>query len=213
MEPGRLSLVPPAYSDPAAGASEKFEILLVCLGNVCRSPLAEHVLRMRIGELLPDEGRVSVASAGVRALTGQPMDPKAAAELQRLGGDASAFRARQLTGVIVTGADLVLTATRAIRSRVLEEAPRALKRTFTMRELAAIVRAPAFKEQPVESTGALVAAAASWRGAVEVHDYDIADPIGRSAEFHRDVADVVDVDSTSIARAVALAVRSELTQR
>lgn len=203
----------PASSDPAAGAPAAFEILLVCLGNVCRSPLAEHVLRMRIADLLPDSGSaVHVASAGVRALTGQPMDANAAGELRRLGGDASAFRARQLTGETAGRADLVLTATRALRSRVLEEAPRALKRTFTMREFAAIVGSPAFAEQRLDGTDALVAMAASWRGSVAVDDYDIADPIGRSPEFHRGVADVVDADCTSIAQAVALAVRSGVGQ-
>ncbi|MFL6131985.1 MAG: hypothetical protein ACJ72A_04260 [Nocardioidaceae bacterium] len=205
--------MPPPSSDPIVGAPKAFEILLVCLGNVCRSPLAEHVLRMRIGELLPDgASAVHVASAGVRALAGQPMDANAAAELRRLGGDASAFRARQLTSDIVGCADLVLTATRALRSRVLEEAPRALKRTFTMRELATIVGTPSFAEQHLDGTEALVATAASWRGSVTLDDYDIADPIGRSAEFHRAVAEVVDADCSAIARAVALAVRSEVGQ-
>jgi protein-tyrosine phosphatase len=209
----RLSLVLPAPSDSAAGAPESFEILVVCLGNVCRSPLAEHVLRMRIDELLPDgDSRVHVRSAGVRGLTGQSMDPHAAAELERLGGDASAFRARQLTGELATHADLVLTATRALRSRVLEEAPRALRRTFTIRELAAIVASPAFAEQPLHGAGALVATAASWRGSVTVEDYDIADPIGRSAEFHRAVADVLNTECAAIARAVALAVRGGVSQ-
>lgn len=203
----------PASSDPATGTPESFTVLVVCLGNVCRSPLAEHLLRMRVGELLADGGAgVQVGSAGVRALVGQPMDAQAAAELERLGGDGSAFRARQLTGELAAGADLVLTATRGLRSRVLEEAPRALKRTFTIRELAAIVGSPLFAEQPVEGTEALVAAAASWRGSVTVEDYDIADPIGRSPEFHRGVAEVLDADCAVIARAVALAVRGGVSQ-
>ena len=203
----------PASSDSAAEAPESFAILVVCLGNVCRSPLAEHLLRMRVGELLPDGGsRVRVASAGVRAMVRQPMDAHAATELERLGSDGSAFRARQLTAELAADADLVLTATRGLRSRVLEEAPRALKRTFTIRELAAIVRSPGFAEQPVEGTDALVATAASWRGSVTVDDYDIADPIGRSAEFHRGVADVLDAECAVIARAVALAVRGGVSQ-
>ena len=203
----------PASFDAEAGAPEAFEILLVCLGNVCRSPLAEHVLRMRIGGLLPDVGSaVHVASAGVRALTGQPMDGSAAAELRRLGGDATTFRARQLTGEIAGRADLVLTATRALRSRVLEEAPRALKRTFTLREFAAIVGSPTFTEQQFDGPVALVATAAAWRGSIAVDDYDIADPIGRSAEVHRGVADLTDADCNVIAHAIAQAVRSEVGQ-
>ena len=53
----------------------EFSVLVVCLGNVCRSPLAERVLRLRLAEL-PDgpAGTVRVSSAGIRALVGAPMD-------------------------------------------------------------------------------------------------------------------------------------------
>ena len=100
--------------------SEPFEILVVCLGNVCRSPLAEQVLRMRFAELLGDGSpAVRVSSAGARALVGRPMDEHAAAELRRLGGDPEGFAATQLTAAAAGAADLVLTATRELRSRVL----------------------------------------------------------------------------------------------
>jgi protein-tyrosine phosphatase len=187
--------------------SEQFSVLVVCLGNICRSPLAERLLRLRLDGLLGDRrDAVGVSSAGVRAVVGSPMDAHAAAELRRLGGDPDGFAGRQMTADLAASADLVLTATRTLRSRVLEEAPRALKRTFTIRELAALSGSAGVRERPVKSPADLVARAASWRGSETVDDYDVPDPIGRSAEFHRTVADLLDVDCTRIARAVASAV-------
>ncbi|MFL6135463.1 MAG: hypothetical protein ACJ72A_21850 [Nocardioidaceae bacterium] len=195
--------------------SEKFQILVVCLGNVCRSPLAEHLLRERMSALLGGEGGsgVEVSSAGVRAMVGEPMNEYAEAELRRLGGDPTGFTARQLTASAATQADLVLTATRALRSRVLEEAPRALKRTFTFREFAALVRSDMVADRRVEGASDLVNRAAAWRGSVAVEEYDLADPIGRSPEFHREVADVIDADCDVIARAVVAATLSDVTPR
>ena len=60
----------------------------------------------------------------------------AALVLEKLGGDASDFAARQLTSRIASDADLILTMTRAHRDTVLELAPRQLHRTFTLSEAA-----------------------------------------------------------------------------
>lgn len=52
-----------------------FTVLFVCVGNVCRSPLAERLLRGRPQERLGDlSDAVIVESAGTRAMAGQPMD-------------------------------------------------------------------------------------------------------------------------------------------
>ena len=153
-----------------------------------------------------------VSSAGVRALVGDPMHEQSAAELRRLGGDPTDFVSSQVTGHRILAADLVLTATRDLRSRVLEEAPRALKRTFTIRELATIVASGLDRER-VSGPVDLVTQAASWRGSAQVPQYDVPDPIGKSAQVHRDVADVLDADCEVIARAVAGAVLSDVSPR
>ena len=194
--------------------SEQFEILVVCLGNVCRSPLAERLLRARFDEMLgEDAAAITVNSAGMRALVGDPMNESAATELVRLGGDPSGFRASQVTASRLAGADLVLTATRTLRSRALEEAPRALKRTFTIREFAALATDPGLQARGLASPLDLVAQAASWRGSGSIAEYDVADPIGQSQEFHHAVADVLDADCTAIARAVTAAVLSDVAPR
>jgi protein-tyrosine phosphatase len=176
-----------------------FTVLVVCLGNVCRSPVAERLLRARLQELIPPPVDVSVSSAGVRAWAGRPMDQHAATELLRLGGNPGGFVSAQLTVPMVEDCDLVLTATRELRSRVLEDAPRALRRTFTIREFAALVPDPDGVRRPL----AQVAQAARRRSDGGTGDHDVPDPIGQSVQVHRDVADLLDLSCTAIARALA----------
>ncbi len=120
-----------------------FRILFVCVGNVCRSPLGERLLAAR----LPAD-RFEVSSAGVGALAGAAMDPEAAGHLEAYGASADGFVARQLIPSMVKESDLVLTATKAIRSRVLEEAPAALRRTFTVLEFVALLDVVARRWRP-----------------------------------------------------------------
>ena len=180
--------------------SETFGVLVVCLGNLCRSPLAERLLRSR----LADEAAVDVSSAGVRAVVGAPMDASAALELSRLGGDSAGFVARQLTAAMVTEADLVLTATRALRSKVVELAPAALRRTFTLRELAALLEERPWPGDP-DDLRAMLAAAADWRGSVADRDdaLDVPDPIGGPASLHREAADLAGAASEVVAAELA----------
>jgi protein-tyrosine phosphatase len=79
-------------------------VLMVCVGNICRSPMAEALLRARFAR----RGRGRVESAGLAALVGRPADPFAVALLGERGLDLQAHRARQLTGALVAGADLVI---------------------------------------------------------------------------------------------------------
>ncbi len=188
----------------------ELSILLVCVANVCRSPLAERVLTMRLQQLLGESaGAIGVSSAGVLALVGSPMDDQAADQLRRLGGDPQGFAATQWTSAMSEDADLVLTATRDLRSRVLEETPRVLRRTFTIPEFAALSTSDVFREHRVTSAGDLVGRAAAQRGSVVLEDYDVPDPVGQSTTFHRDVADLLDRNCTAIARAVVGALLSD----
>jgi low molecular weight protein-tyrosine phosphatase len=187
--------------------SEPFTILVVCLGNVCRSPLAERLLRLRFEQLLEDRP-VSVTSAGVLALVGNAMDRSSAEQLMRLGGDPAGFVSRQVDAPLLEGADLVLTATRELRSQVLELAPRALRHTFTIRELAQLVSSPEVARPPGSGPAELVARAASWRSA-DIDAFDVPDPIGQPPAFHREVADLLDETCTAIAEAIAASMPPE----
>jgi len=85
--------------------------------------------RMGLSEL-------EVSSAGTRAVRAHPIHPEAARVIDQLGGDPSNFSARQLTHKLASNADLVVTMTTEQRDRVLELAPRQLRRTFTLNEVA-----------------------------------------------------------------------------
>lgn len=174
----------------------QFRILTVCIGNVCRSPLAERLLRLRL-DAAGLGSSYDVTSAGLRGMVGHPMERTAAAELVRLGGDPDGFVARRLTAQLVTEADLVLTATADIRRRVMEEAPGAMRRTFTLRELALLV-----DNSPAETVEELVADCARRRGSLAGADIDVPDPIGRSAQVHAEAADLAGAAVESIANAL-----------
>lgn len=69
---------------------------MICLGNICRSPMAETLIEAEI-EAAGLAGKVSVESAGTGDWhLGDRMDRRAAAELRRRGYDGSAHRARQI---------------------------------------------------------------------------------------------------------------------
>jgi protein-tyrosine phosphatase len=172
----------------------RFRVLFVCIGNVCRSPLGQHLLAAR----LPAE-HFEVASAGVGALVGEPMNAEAAVHLEPHGLTADGFAARQLTPRIVEESDLVLTATRGIRSRVLEDSPRALRRTFTVLEFAAALDSVSGVEDPA----AVVAAAAQQRSRAVLDDYDIPDPYGRGDSAHLLAAETMLAAVERIAKGLA----------
>lgn len=102
-------------------------ILIVCVGNICRSPMAEALLRERL------RGRgVVVESAGLAAPAGKPVDADAAAVLAAKGLAADAHVARKLTPDMLAAADLVLAMDPRQLSAVRAIAPQARGKTFLL---------------------------------------------------------------------------------
>ena len=102
---------PPAWPDtlpPPRDPAGPYRICLVCLGNICRSPMAETVLRAEL-DRAGLGGRVRVDSAGTGDWhAGNPMDRRARAELAARGYDGASHRARQFRAEWLAGRDLVL---------------------------------------------------------------------------------------------------------
>jgi protein-tyrosine phosphatase len=105
-------------ADPA-----KRKVLLVCMGNICRSPIAEGVLR----KVLENSGLaklVDVDSAGTHGYhVGEPPDPRAIAVAGRRGYDIKALRARRVRRDDFSAFDLVLAMDRENLANLLEICP------------------------------------------------------------------------------------------
>jgi protein-tyrosine phosphatase len=99
-----------------------YRICVVCLGNICRSPMAEVIL---LEELAAAglSGKVEVDSAGTGDWhLGEAMDPGASAELSRRGYDGSRHEARQIQPSWLADYDLVLAMDRANLASLLRMA-------------------------------------------------------------------------------------------
>lgn len=102
-------------------------VLFVCVGNICRSPSAEVMLRQAVA----GKG-IQVSSAGLGALVGHGIDATAQELLVEQGMDGLAHRARQIDDAILGSADLVLTMERKHVRRIAEIAPQASGKTFLL---------------------------------------------------------------------------------
>jgi protein-tyrosine phosphatase len=119
-------------------------LVLVCTANVCRSPLAERVMRAHLagrGWL----GGVPVASAGTRAAVGQPMCTVSASLLGPDESSPEGHIAREATREIVEQAGLVLVMEREQRGAIARLAPGAQSKVFTLREAALLTEEAALR--------------------------------------------------------------------
>jgi protein-tyrosine phosphatase len=98
-----------AYAElPAPRTPGRYAIALVCLGNICRSPMGDVVLSQRVDDV-GLAGRVTVSSCGTGDWhVGDPMDQRAAATLAAADYDPSTHRARQFDPSWLEENDLVL---------------------------------------------------------------------------------------------------------
>ncbi|BDV29788.1 low molecular weight phosphatase family protein [Microbacterium terricola] len=193
------------------------EILTVCTGNICRSPLAAVILRARLADL-----GVDVRSAGTRGLPSAPMTPEAVDLALARGIDPAetgAHLSRYLTEAHLSTPDLILAMTREHRRAIAELAPSRLRSTFTIREFARLSRATSDDEivaaaRPHDTDEERVRAAsallAGKRGLVEPAadpaDDDVIDPYGRSWKTYQVSASQLDPALDEVVRVVRLAV-------
>jgi protein-tyrosine phosphatase len=163
-------------------------ILVVCTGNICRSPMAEGFLRRR----LEAEGEhVEVSSAGTSGWDGSPAMPESIDAADGRDTDISEHRARRLSRGMVESADLILGMTAEHRDRAGWMVPEAASRSFTLKELVRLLEA--LPPEVVDGAGLpeRIAAADELRGsgfAGNPKDEDVIDPLGLPASTYRAVA-------------------------
>ena len=199
---------------------DEARILIVCTGNICRSPFIERLLQRRLDEPQTGgggSGRTTVVhSAGTNALDGWEMDERAAAQLVAYGGDPAGFSARRLTPDLVAESDVVLTATRAHRGKVAAMSPDALRRLFTFRDFADLVAGidAGIDRRGGGATGTdqrgwvhqVVEEAAARRGVnppLDPGHADIVDPYGRQVRVFAAMAQQVVGSMPAVVRALA----------
>ncbi|MEZ5086862.1 MAG: hypothetical protein R2722_11650 [Tessaracoccus sp.] len=169
-----------------------FRILLVCTGNICRSPLAAHLLSHAL-----ENHPVEVSSAGTGAIDGQLMTAQAhSLALVDCMCETVGHTSRTLTKPDVFDADLVLALAREHRRAVVELLPNAGRKVFTLREfarLAAVVGSDPLDydttSSPIARMQEAVELVAQRRGTlpplVDPADADVVDPYRRGDLVYR----------------------------
>ncbi|THV33597.1 hypothetical protein [Glycomyces buryatensis] len=192
--------MPPTFTQVAdAEPLRPFGILYVCSANLCRSVLAERLTRLWI-ENRPglSSDRFTVSSAGTDATPGNEMPRSVARYLQQRGASTDSFASRRLSPRLVEQADMVLTASRLERDRVIATVPTARSRTFTIKELARLApRAATDETGSALDIGTqaryIMATALTLRGRIADHDGrddDVPDPTRGRRSFNRCAASV-----------------------
>lgn len=181
--------------------SQHFKILTVCTGNICRSPLAEQLLR----QALADIPEVLVASAGTKAMVGSGM-PHHSLELAHRHNVAQPENhvSRQMTAGELESADIILAMDRDHRRTVAETTPKVARRVFTIREFARLadttsdddLRMEFTAERPLSVAARLrtaVTAVALGRGMhpplKDPSSDDVVDPYGQEVQVYQESAE------------------------
>lgn len=215
------------YRQPSVGravgapvTSDSPVVLMVCTGNICRSPLAETLLRERLRGF-----NVTVQSAGTRARNGERMVGLSQTIAIRNGAkpeDVAAHRARWLIEPVADDADLILAMSRHHRTAAVELSPRHLRHSFTLREFARLTQgvsddeireaADNAGEMPRDRITAVAGLAAQRRGSAtppSEQDDDVIDPYRREPEIYEESARQLVPAIDEVARVL----RSALTPR
>ncbi len=105
-------------------------ILFVCTGNVCRSPMAEGLLRAALG----DDQNYRIFSAGLGALDGQPVTEESEIAMAEIGVDIATHYSQSLRVPLIKEADFIFTMTRQQQDSIQTLYPMAAEKTFLLRE-------------------------------------------------------------------------------
>ena len=100
-------------------------ILVVCVGNICRSPMAEALLKQRF----PNK---NIDSAGVGALVGHSADPAALEIMTKQGIDITSHVAKQIDENLARTADIIFTMSDGQTKWIEERWPFCRGKTFKL---------------------------------------------------------------------------------
>ena len=159
-------------------------ILLVCTGNICRSPMAEGFLRTALETRLGPDAP-PVRSAGTAGWEGSPAMEESIESARERGVDITEHVARQLDDAMLEEADVVVCMAAEHREAIVWSRPEYLSRVFTLKELVRLL-------DRTSASGSIrdrIAAASVARNGRVHRDEDIHDPLGEPLDGYRKVAD------------------------
>jgi protein-tyrosine-phosphatase len=168
-------------------------VLVVCTGNICRSPIGEGFLKLHLSQRFPGQ-HIDVSGAGVIARDGHPATEEAVQAAWEREVDISSHRARRLHASLIERADLVIAMAEEHAEEIRRQVPSAHPKTFMLKELVHLLSdLPPVDERDTLDDEALRARIAEAhalrnRNAIATVDLDISDPLGMSLETYRATA-------------------------
>lgn len=150
-------------------------VLFICTGNVCRSPMAEGMFREMV-ESTRGLGPWEIGSAGISTVDGQVPSDHSVTVLQKQSINITGIRSRQLTADMIEEATHIFVMTASHKQAIEMIFPAAAEKTFLILELA---------------TGEEAAKSAPWM-------MDVPDPIGQSIAVYEDTRALIQAALPSV---------------